>query len=172
MLTLVGVALVILAGLVQTSVLPVLLPPVLHLDVRPDLVVLLVVAMALAGSVREAAVWAFVGGLFLDVLAALPLGTNALCLVLVTMLAALGARNPFRAHLVMPLVLAFLSTVFYYILLLAVRSLLGQHFSWLSALQAVALPAALFNTALMPLVYSFLLWLTNRFTPQLPEEWQ
>lgn len=172
MLTVIGVTLVLLAGLVQTSVLPVLLPAALHLDVRPDLVVLLVIAMAMAGNLREAAVWAMVGGLFLDLLAGLPLGTNALCLVLVVVLAALGASNPFRAYLLMPLVLAFLCTIFYYVLLLAVRTLLGQHFSWWSALQGVALPAALFNTALMPLVYTFILWLAARFTPRLPEEWQ
>ena len=172
MLTLVGVVLVLLAGLLQATVLPVVLPQVVHLDVRPDLLVLLVIAVALAHSLREAVVWGFVGGLFLDLLAGLPLGTTALCLVLTALLASLGARNPFRARLILPVALAFAGTGVYYLFLLIIRTLLGQHFAWLEVLQSVVLPTALFNAALMPLVYSFVFWLSDRFEPVLPEEWQ
>ncbi len=129
MLTLVGVGLVWLAALLQATVLPVILPQLL----RPDLVVLLVVAMAIAGSLREAALWAFAGGLFLDMLSTLPLGTNALCLLLTAVLAGLATLIPFRAQLVMPLGMAFLGTGSYDLLLLGMRSLLGQHFNWAGA---------------------------------------
>ncbi len=172
MLTLVGLILVLVAALLQASVLPVILPTVLHLDVRPDLVVLLVIAVAMTAGLREAAIWAFAGGLFLDLLAGLPLGVSAVCLLVVAVLATLGTTIPFRAPLVLPLGLAFLGTALYYLLLLGVRSLGGQHFAWLDALEGVLLPSALFNTALMPLAYSFVSWLTDRFTPRLPEEWQ
>lgn len=172
MLTVLGLLLAMLAGLVQATVLPIVLPAALHLDVRPDLLVLVIIAVTLAANLREAAIWAFVGGLFLDVLAAAPLGTNALCLLLVVLLASLGTSNPFRAHLVMPLGMAFLCTAFYYLLLLGMRSLAGQHFSWINAIQGVILPTALFNMALMPLAYTVVLWLAERFTPRLPEEWQ
>ncbi|HUS18002.1 MAG TPA: rod shape-determining protein MreD [Chloroflexia bacterium] len=172
MLTLVGLVLVFLAGLLQTSVLPILLPQVGHLDVRPDLLVLLIVAVTLAGSLRDAAIWAVAGGLFLDLLGALPLGTSAFCLLLVAMLAYFGTSNPFRAHLVMPLVMVFCCTILYYLVLMSLRTLFGQHFAWLNALGGVVLPTALFNMALMPLVYSGILVLTERFAPRLPQEWQ
>ncbi|HET7077741.1 MAG TPA: rod shape-determining protein MreD [Chloroflexia bacterium] len=172
MLTLVGLSLVLLAGLVQATVLPILLPQVAHIDVRPDLVILLVVAVTLADGLREAVIWAFCGGLLLDLLSTLPLGSSALCLLLVVLLARLASSNPFRAHLIMPLGMVFVCTLFYYLLLLSLRTLLGQHFAWLSALGGVVLPTALFNVALMPLVYTFVLWLVDRFRPVLPEEWQ
>ena len=56
--------------------------------------------------------------------------------------------------------------------LLSARTVLGQHFSWADALGGVVLPTALFNVALMPLIYSFVLWLTERCAPRLPEEWR
>ncbi|HMA36162.1 MAG TPA: rod shape-determining protein MreD [Chloroflexia bacterium] len=172
MMTVAGLVLVVLAGLLQTSVLPVLLPQAVHVDLRPDLLLLLVVAVTLAHSLHEATIWAFAGGLFLDLLSGVPLGTNALCLILVAALASLGTSNPFRAHLIMPLGMVFVCTIFYYLLLLGLRTILGQHFSWLDALAAVVLPTALFNVALMPLIYSLLLWLADRFAPRLPQEWQ
>ncbi len=172
MLTLVGLLLIAIAGLVQTTMLPVLVPQLVHLDVRPDLMVLLIVAVVLADSLREATIWAFAGGIFLDLLSGLPLGANALCLLLVAVLAYLGSRNPFRVQLVMPLGMIFVCTVFYYLLLLALRTLLGYHFSWGDALAGVVLPTALLNVALMPLVYTFVLWLADHVRPSLPEEWQ
>ena len=142
MLTLIGLVLVAVIGLLQTAVLPVLLPSLLHVGVRPDL------------------------------LAGMPLGSNALCLVLVALAASLGSRNPFRAHLVLPLALAFGGTLLYYLLLLGLRTVQGQHFAWGGALLGTALPTALFNAALMPLLYSAVLWLVERCRPRLPQEWQ
>lgn len=172
MLTVLGLILVTLAGLLQASVLPVLAPQLAHLDVRPDVLVLLIISVTLADNLREATIWAFVGGLLLDLLSGLPLGVNAFCLLLVALLANLGTRSPFRALLVMPLGMAFVCTLFYYLLLLSARTVLGQHFSWADALGGVVLPTALFNVALMPLIYSFVLWLTERCAPRLPEEWR
>ena len=172
MLTLIGFVLAALIGLLQTAVLPVLLPSLLHVGVRPDLLVLLVIAVTLAGSLQDGVLWGFFGGLLLDLLAGLPLGSNALCLVLVALAASLGSRNPFRAHLVMPLALAFGGTGLYYLLLLGLRTVQGQHFAWGGALLGTVLPTALFNAALMPLLYSAVLWLVERCQPRLPQEWQ
>lgn len=172
MLTLIGFVLAALIGLLQTTVLPVLLPSLLHVGVRPDLLVLLVVAVTLAGSLQDGVLWGFFGGLLLDLLTGLPLGSNALCLVLVALAASLGSRSPFRAHLVMPLVLACGGTALYYLLLLGLRTVQGQHFAWGSALLGTVLPTALFNAALMPLLYSAVLWLVERCQPRLPQEWQ
>ncbi len=172
MLTLIGFLLVALVGLLQAAVLPVLLPSLLHTGVRPDLLVLLVIAVTLTGSLQDGVLWGFFGGLLLDLLAGLPLGSNAFCLVVVALVAGLGTRNPFRAHLVMPLGMAFGGTTLYYLLLLGLRTVQGQHFAWGASLLGTVLPTALFNTALMPLLYSAVLWLVGRCQPRLPQEWQ
>src|SRR3954470_9722000 len=134
MLTLLGLLLLALVALIEASVLPIILPTLLHVNVRPDLLVLLVVAVTLAGSLQDGVIWGFCGGLLLDLLAGLPLGTNALCLVGVALLANFGTSNPFRAHLVMPVGMAAGGTLFYYLLLLALRTVQGQHFAWGGAL--------------------------------------
>ena len=134
---------------------------------------LLVVAITLIVGVREGIIWGFWGGLLLDVFSPLtPLGTNALCLVLVALLASLGLAIPLRASLVMPLVMVAIATVFYFVLLMIIRALFGVHMDWAMSLLRLALPAAAINTVLMPVCYTLLGWISDRFQPKLPEEWQ
>ena len=59
---LIGVVLLLLAALIQAQVLPIVLPPLVGADLRPHLLVLLVVAITLIRGLREGAIWAFVGG--------------------------------------------------------------------------------------------------------------
>jgi rod shape-determining protein MreD len=100
-----GMALMGLAVLIQAQVLPIVLPS-LGADLRPTLLVLLVVAVTLLQGVREGVLWGFGGGLLFDLFSPItPPGTNALCLVLIALLASLGLAIPLRASLVMPLIM-------------------------------------------------------------------
>src|SRR5262249_31400229 len=101
-----------------------------------------------------------------------PLGTNALCLILVALLASLGLAIPLRASLIMPLVMVAIATLFYFVLLMMIRTLFGVHMDWAESLARLALPAAAINAALMPICYTLLGWCSDRFQPRLPEEWQ
>ena len=60
----VGAIILFLASLVQSVVLPQAVP----LAARPELLVLLVVAVCLVEGLHDAVIWAFIGGLMLDLM--------------------------------------------------------------------------------------------------------
>src|SRR5262249_3933277 len=130
---------------------------------QPHLLVLLVVAVTLIEGVRQGAIWAFIGGLLLDLVSPVtPLGTRALCLLFVTLFASLGLYIPLRASLIMPPVMVFGAPLFYFLLLMILRALFGVGVDWAAALPRLALPAALLNAVLMPFCYTILGWISDR----------
>ena len=172
-MTVVGLALLIVATIVQAQVLPIMLPALIGADLRPHLILLLVVAVTLVEGMREGVIWGFAGGLLLDLVSPItPLGTNALCLVLTALLASLGLSIPIKASLIMPPLMVAGCTLFYFVLLMLLRTLLGVHVDWAGTLTRLALPTAAVNAVLIPFAYTILGWLSDRLRPRLPEEWQ
>src|SRR3954452_20812663 len=123
-MTYIGALLLFIASLLQTVVLPQAVP----LQARPQFVVLLVIAVCLVESLYDAAIWAFVGGLMLDLMTSpmYPLGSNALMLVLVALLVSMARANPFHNRLVLPLAAAFVGTLFYIMMSMALSFALGR----------------------------------------------
>lgn len=78
----------LLAALLETSVLPELTIG----GLKPDLLLVMAVVVAMVIGFEDGLVWAFVGGLLVDALSGRPLGATALALLLVTGMAALIAR--------------------------------------------------------------------------------
>ncbi|MEO8285952.1 MAG: rod shape-determining protein MreD [Chloroflexota bacterium] len=165
----IGAILLFLASLVQSVVLPQAVP----LAARPQLMVMLVVAVCLVEGLHDAIIWGFIGGLLLDLLSgpAFPLGSNALLLVLVALLASLGQADPFRDQVFVPLATVFFATVFYHTMTMVLAFVLGQEVPFLDNLLRVALPSAVLNTILMPVAYSALLWLSERIGRRVRVEW-
>ena len=146
--------LLILLALLQATVVPV----IPYLGIRPDLVLLLVLAWTMVRGIKEGAIAALIGGLALDIFSPLPLGTHALAmLVIIVPVGWLGA--PFyRGNLVFPIGGAFLATLIYNVILLGLSTLLGQNILWGGLLWRVVLPMALIEATLMPIVY----WMLDR----------
>jgi rod shape-determining protein MreD len=165
----IGIPIMFIASILQAVVLPQVLP----LQARPQLLVLLVVAVCLAESLYDAVIWAFMGGLMLDLMSgpALPVGSNALLLVLVALLASLGQANPFQSRVFIPLLTAFATTIFYQILLMALSTALGNNVAIIDNLWRMVLPSAILNAILMPVAYSAMLWLSERVGRRVPVEW-
>jgi rod shape-determining protein MreD len=166
----IGSALLFLASLVQAVVLPQAVP----LSARPQFVVLLVIAVCLVESLYDAAIWGFTGGLMLDLMNGpmYPIGSNALILVLVALLASTGRGGPFRYRLVLPLAIAFGGTLFYIVMNMALAFALGHEVpAFADNLLWVALPSAILNTILMPVAYSSMLWLSLRVGRGMRVEW-
>ena len=164
-----GAVLLFIASLVQTVVLPQTLP----LAARPQLVVLLVMAVCLVESLYDAAIWGFMGGLMLDLMNGpmLPLGSNALMLVLIALLASMGRANPFHNRLVLPFVVAFFGTTFYIMMTMALAFALGSKVAFVENFLLVALPSAILNAILMPVAYSSILWLSLKVGRRVQVEW-
>jgi rod shape-determining protein MreD len=118
--------------------------------------------------------WAFIGGILLDLMngPVFPLGTNALILVLVVLLASLGQADPFHNKLFVPLATVFVATLFYQVMTLGLIVVLGhQEGAFLDDFVRVAMPSAILNTLLMPVAYSFIFWLSERTGRRVRVEW-
>lgn len=158
------------AALLQSVVLPQAVP----ISVRPNFVVLLVVSVCLVEGLYDATIWAFVGGLMLDLMTSptFPLGSNALILVLVALLSSMGQANPFHSLLFVPLVTVFGATVFYNIMTMGLLMAFGrQEPVIVDNMLRVVLPGALLNGILMPVVYSSVFWLSEKIGRRVRVEW-
>jgi rod shape-determining protein MreD len=130
--------------------------------VKPDLVLLLVVIGTLVYGSRPGVVWAFLGGLALDVFSGGPMGSSSLALMAAALVAGLGHRTLSRFNLLVPLAAVAGGTVVYagaYLLILAVLEYLDvvQHRMPLQLMvQNVVVPAVVYNTTLMVLLIPLL----------------
>jgi rod shape-determining protein MreD len=131
-------------------------------EVKPDLVLLLVIIGALVYGGRAALVWAFFGGLALDIFSGGPMGSSSLALMAAALIAGVGHRPLSRFNVFVPLVAMMAGTVVYsaaYLGILAVLQYLDvtQHqVPLLATVQNVVLPALVYNTMLMVILIPFL----------------
>ncbi|MCL4396297.1 MAG: rod shape-determining protein MreD [Chloroflexi bacterium] len=154
-----------IVSIIQTAVLPM----VSIAGLRPDLALLIVVAWGLLSNPGEAAVWGFVGGLFLDLASGLPFGTQTLALTGVGLLLSLAQTNIFRSNLLLPPAAMLLATLVYNLIILGILSTLGWQINWEDYVVWITLPTALINTFVLPLVYFPLQRLHRFLHPQV--EW-
>lgn len=127
---------------------------------------LVVAAWSLLRGAREGIVWGFLGGLALDFLSGLPLGTCALTLTLTAQLASLGQLTIYRTSPLFPSGLALGAAIFHDCLLMGLLSMVGYAPAWADLLLRVTLPSALLAALVMPLVYRGLSWLHLRTLPE------
>ncbi len=139
-----------LIAVVQTTLLP-LIPTG---AAKPDLMLLIVVAWGIVRGGGEAALWGLAGGLFLDLLSGVPFGVQTMGLGAIGLLADLMETNFFRSNVLLPLAAIFVATLLYHIFQGALLQTFGYPITWEPFLLGVVLPTAVFNTALMPIIYA------------------
>ncbi len=150
------------AALLQSSLLP-------HLSwgsLKPDLLVMLVISWGLLRGVKEGLLWAFIGGLALDLLSATPVGFSALILTLLILLTSLGHKSIYRTNILFPLTIVFLATLGYNLALLLSWQLLGRPALWGETFLEVLLPTGFLNTLAMLPLYPLLSRLHRRIGPE------
>jgi rod shape-determining protein MreD len=156
----------VLVALIEATVLP-------HLRVvnaQPDLALLVVGAWSLRRGVEEGAIWAFIGGLALDLLSAGPFASLIFALLAVSLVLGIDpatgtGRRQTRGFGDNPLALivgVILATLAFHVVLLTILRLAGQAVDWSDAMTRIIGPRVLFNLILMPFVYRPLGWLDRR----------
>ena len=159
---LIGAGVLLTAALVQGSMLPFFIGD--HVPV--NLVLVLVVGWALLRGLQSALVWAVVGGLWLDLLSGVPLGTAMLALSLVAYACTIGVIPWLTSTGLIAAAVTAGGTLLYtysYFFLLRTRQLVGGE-SWLDIWQSHALPAAVTNALVSIPVF----WLLARFAGGAP----
>lgn len=130
-----------------------LTPHLSYLSGQPQLMLLAVVSWSLLRGVREGIIWAFIGGVFLDLLSGASFGIVTLPLLLVAYMSGLGEVNVFRANFLLPIIVGAMAVVLYNVVSLALRQLLGQPMLWNAAILHIVLPALLVNLLALPAVF-------------------
>lgn len=145
--------------------------------VKPDLVLIAVLVATLVYGGQGGILWAFIGGIGLDLFSGGPLGASSIALMAASLVAASGYRVLSRYHLFVPLGAASLGTIIYGIVYLTILSALNraaqlpllatlaipQHTVpiW-ATVQQIVIPAMFYNTTLV----LFLTPLLNRVPEQ------
>lgn len=150
--------LLLIVALLQTTVLPELTV----LGVKPELMLLSVLAWSLLRGPGEGLVWAFLGGLMLDLFSGGPLGASTLALLAVSFGAGFVEPSVVRTSFVLPVGAALGGTLLYQGLFLLVVQLVRGSVPWADSLLLVTLPSLAVNTLLMPVVFQALAWLDRK----------
>lgn len=130
--------------------------------VKPDLVLLLIVVGTLLYGGRSGLLWAFFGGLGLDIFSGGPMGSSSLALMAAVLVANLGHRTLSRYNVFVPILVMVGATFVYagaYLGILGVLQFLQvtQHrVPFLATVQDVVVPATIYNTTLMVFLIPFL----------------
>jgi rod shape-determining protein MreD len=132
---------------------------------HPDLLLLAVMSWELLRGRGEGYVWAFIGGLSLDLIGGGPFGASILGLLAVTLVADWLGGGLFRDRAILPLITAFVGTFAFHGVYLALLSIFGWSINPLDAVFRVALPSALINMILGLIVFRLLAALHRRATP-------
>jgi rod shape-determining protein MreD len=143
-----------LAAALQASILP----QISLAGGGPDLVFLLVLSWAIDTDLRQGAAWAFIGGLMLDLLSALPVGTSSIpLLIIVFAISGIGTQI-YRLGLLLLVSLALGGTLFQQMMTLILSALLGHNVNWVQDFTSIVVPTMFYNLVLIVPVY----WLIRR----------
>ncbi|MCB0115983.1 MAG: rod shape-determining protein MreD [Caldilineaceae bacterium] len=132
-------------AIIQTVVAPRLA----ILEVRPDLVLLAVLAWTLFNGGYSGIVWAFVGGLWMDVLSGGPMGASSLALMAAALVAGVGHNRLFRSNPVTLLVAVVVGSLVYAFSYLGILIAIGRRVDLLETSLQLVFPATAYNTVLM-----------------------
>jgi rod shape-determining protein MreD len=148
---LLGLAMMI-AMLLQSLALPVIGP----LQVRPNLVLSLLLLWTIARGGAEGALWAFGAGLLLDLLTLGTIGEHGLALIAAVLIGRIARTPRFRLGLVPPMIAALLATLGHDLVLLLIQGGAGQ---LPASLLRLSLLSGILTLAATPLLSLFTAWL-------------
>lgn len=127
-----------------------------------SLVLLLVMTWAVRSSLTDSFVWAFVGGIAMDLLSILPLGASSFALALIVFAVNIVSHQLYQGRIVSILVMTVLSTFFLQFFTWQILALLGNSYDLAALIRLVLLPTIVYNLAAVLPVYGFVRWMQRR----------
>jgi rod shape-determining protein MreD len=144
-----GLFILVVVVLIQAT----LLSRVRVLGASPNLLLVTTMTWGLLLSVSEGVVWAFAGGLALDLITGMPLGTSSLAGMTACLLTGIGRNRVFANNLWWPILLVAMATPVYGWVVLLTEQIRGVPVDWLGSTVHVVGPELALNMAAMVLVY-------------------
>ena len=163
--------LLVAVGAVATALLELTVGPYLRIgDAQPHLVLVLGVVVTIALGLEAGLVWAFVGGLALDVLAQRPLGSTAFALLLCVAAASILARSFARLRPIVPIGAVFILSLGYSMILFVTFGALGAPLPVRTHV-ATVLPGAIYDAVLAILIGPLVIAVHDRRVEQERVDW-
>ncbi len=123
--------------------------------VKPDLVLVIIIIWTLVFGGRSGVVWAFIGGIWLDIFSGGPFGSSSLSLMATAFIIGIGYNTLSRTNLLIPLFAAILGTIvfsFTYLGILTAVATIDPTQAVLPfwpTVENVVVPSTFYNTLLM-----------------------
>ena len=137
---------------------------------QPDLVLVFAVIWTVVVGFEGGLIWAFIGGLAIDLLAPRPLGSTAFALLLTVGAAAIFSRVFVRGSYARPIIAVFLSSLMYTLLYTGINRALRGPIPLDDALGAVV-PTAVFDAVIALLVSPIIVRLHARTADRDRVDW-
>ncbi len=150
------VVMVPLLGLL-TVIQSVLGPRLAVLGIAPDLVLIAVILVTLVQGPKVGLVWAFVGGIWLDVVGGGPFGGSSLALMAASLVTGIGHHRLFFQNPLVPLAAGLSGGLIYGLVTLALLWIWQDPRPVNVMVERLVLPAAIYDTAIM-LLLTPVLW--------------
>lgn len=141
----------IIAAALQVS----FVPQIRLLNGGPDLVFLLVISWAINADLEESVIWAFVGGISLDLLSAAPTGTSVMGMLLVVFAISGIGRQVYRTGFVVLVGMVLAGTLLQQLLIMIILWLVGWNINWIADISTIVAPTIFYNLLLILPVYLF-----------------
>lgn len=141
-----------LVALVQAT----LLARVRFVGASPNLPLVTGVALSLLVGPEQGVLWGFAGGLCLDLISGMPLGTSSLALMTASLVSTMGRNRVFASNVWWPALFVVPATAVAGWVVLLTLQLRGIPVDWLASSGRVIGPEVLLNIVLMALVYPLL----------------
>lgn len=155
-----SVPLLALAAALQST----LIPQLRIAQGQPDLVLLLVLSWSFRSRLEEGLTWAFIGGIFQDLLSLTPLGTSSLSLIIISYSAHSIGEQLYSLNPLVVTLAGLFSTVGKYSLTFIVFLFIGLRPDLLSSIRYVFLPTLLYNLVLLLPIYGFVRFIQARIS--------
>jgi rod shape-determining protein MreD len=147
-----AIPLLALAAALESSVLPFLR----LYNGQPGMVLLMVLCWGLHAPLEEALFWAFIGGIFQDLLSITPLGTSTIALVIVLFGAEIIRKQVYRVSIITLMGMILGGTILHQVVVFIVLSLIGAPRDLGEVLTYILVPEIFYNLVLMLPVYVIL----------------
>jgi len=138
------------------------MPYVEVLGITPDLVLIFAASWAVVRGHEEGAIVLPISGFLRDLATSDPLGTSALALAPIVLLAAASRLRTVETEFVPTVVVVALGSLAYGIISMIVLAATGQTVSWSDSVFRMLLPACLVNALFTPLLYLPIHMLTSQ----------
>jgi rod shape-determining protein MreD len=150
-----GIPILAIAASLQAS----FVPQIRLLGGGPDLVFLFVLAWAINSRLEDGVLWAFAGGIMLDLLSYNPTGTSALGMLLLVFAISGLEQRVYRLGFFLLVGLVLIGTIVQQFLVMLILTLNGYPVNWSVGLTYVMAPTIFYNMVLFWPIF----WFARRF---------